>query len=465
LLKQLLREWRFMIARPIQLLFVFIAAIFYAAESRATTVYFQIGGLRYALAKQNLDQQPWDPFVIAYGLDAAQRGIAIDTLNNKILVATATIEGWPYALRFNLDGSGMEQILPGVELFGIDVDDVHRKLYWAESRSGRIQRSNLDGSGVETAVIVPISPGGPFPENPLVDPLNQKVYWTTRDAAGAGIHRSNLDGTEIETIFTAPAIDQFGIDIDPVEQKLYWTRSTSFSSPGVIERSNLDGSQVETVLNCCFDDSPSMIQIDPIARKMYFWDGINLFRGNLDATELEFLFETGRFALDVRPVPEPATLGLAAMGSLVLLFWQLRRRTTLERRLTPPQPLRARARALLARPGRPGGRGFGRGCTPTTHATRRCMSMHPTVVAPHPSPLPAGEGEQYARWPISPVDPSRGFGTIRRNARAPLAKSRLPRDAIENLAADGITKTRKNESTKDNRHLLSVSSFRPFGLS
>lgn len=52
----------------------------------------------------------------------------------------------------NLDGTGISTIATGVTkvVFGIGYDPVDNKVYWGDRTPGRIMRSNLDGSSVET---------------------------------------------------------------------------------------------------------------------------------------------------------------------------------------------------------------------------------------------------------------------------------------------------------------------------
>jgi hypothetical protein len=76
-------------------------------------------------------------------------------------------------------------------------------MYWADYGNG-IRRSNLDGSGVE--LLIPTI----FPFGLAVDTEGGKVYWSN----GPSIRRANLDGTGVETIITSGK-NVFGIDIDP----------------------------------------------------------------------------------------------------------------------------------------------------------------------------------------------------------------------------------------------------------
>ena len=66
-------------------------------------------------------------------------------------------------LRANLDGSNVETLVTGVNIWDLVLDEVGEKMYWMYwadywSPDGTIQRANLDGSNVETLVTGLFSP-------------------------------------------------------------------------------------------------------------------------------------------------------------------------------------------------------------------------------------------------------------------------------------------------------------------
>ena len=178
----------------------------------------------------------------------------------------------------NLNGTGVTELasIRAVPM-GIAVDDVNSKLYWTNSR-GRIQRANLDGSGIRNVlenlsgspmdialsggnaywtqddgsvrlvnlsgqkVVRDISTGSDTPGSLAI--ANGKVYWTEMTAAGGGtINSANLDGTgatQLASILAAPS----GIAVDIARSKLYWTNSR-----GRVQRANLNGSGIKTVVD------------------------------------------------------------------------------------------------------------------------------------------------------------------------------------------------------------------------
>ena len=105
-------------------------------------------------------------------------------------------------------------------------------LYWTDADGDRIQRSRLDGSGVEDVV----DSGLVNPRGLAVDEAAGKIYWT--DYGSDKIQRANLDGSQVEDLVTTGL--QIPLALDAGGGKLYWTDNGTDR----IQRSNLDGSQV-----------------------------------------------------------------------------------------------------------------------------------------------------------------------------------------------------------------------------
>ena len=137
--------------------------------------------------------------------------------------------------RANLDGSGVEDLVTSglSEPFGLDLDLGAGKMYWTDAGTAKIQRANLDGSGVEDLVTSGLSE--PFGD---LDLGAGKMYWT--DAGTAKIQRANLDGSGVEDLVTSPA----GLALDLGAFKMYWTDAGTAK----IQRANLDGSGVEDLV-------------------------------------------------------------------------------------------------------------------------------------------------------------------------------------------------------------------------
>ena len=117
----------------------------------------------------------------------------------------------------------------------VEADAPALMLYWTDADADRIQRSLLDGSGVEDV----IDSGLVNPRGLAVDEAAGKLYWT--DYGSDKIQRANLDGSQVEDLVTAGLRIPLGLALDTAGGKLYWTDNGSDK----IQRANLDGSEVE----------------------------------------------------------------------------------------------------------------------------------------------------------------------------------------------------------------------------
>jgi DNA-binding beta-propeller fold protein YncE len=156
---------------------------------------------------------------------------------------------------------------------GIAIDPVSGKMYWGDTGTRKIQRSNLDGSNIEDLVEVETY-------DLAIDLAAGKIYWTTSDT----IQRANLDGSNIEELVIG-LLFPTGIALDPAAGKMYWTDFLD----GTIQRANLDGSAVETLVSDL--ESPQGIALDTTAGKIYWTDDLDdtIQRANLDGSGVEIL--------------------------------------------------------------------------------------------------------------------------------------------------------------------------------
>ena len=67
-------------------------------------------------------------------------------------------------------------------------------MYWTDAGTDKIQRANLDGTGVQDLVT-----GLPDPYDIALDVTGGKMYWT--HPFTARIQRANLDGTGVEDLW------------------------------------------------------------------------------------------------------------------------------------------------------------------------------------------------------------------------------------------------------------------------
>lgn len=183
--------------------------------------------------------------------------------------------------RSNLDGTSVETIVSTGLLFprGLALDVAAGKLYFSDEGTNGIQRSNLDGSGAELVLVGSI--GEPW--GVAFDAAGGKLYWA--DAGTRKISRCNLDGTQVEHILEEPVEEAHGIAIHAAAGKMYWTDRLQQN----ISRSNLDGSNIETLIGSL--SGPRGIALDTAAGKMYWAERTSqrIRRANLDGTGSETL--------------------------------------------------------------------------------------------------------------------------------------------------------------------------------
>ena len=165
-------------------------------------------------------------------------------------------------VRLNLDGTGQTAILQdgGLQFRGLGIDLLNEKLYWGDIVNDRINRSNLDGSGIETVVNLGTGVGNIFDIE--IDAVNEKLYWSQQSSPGEdGIRRADLSGLNVQTVVSAqidaPETTARGFTLDPVNDKIYWG-----SSAGVTV-ANLDGSNRSLLVSNTNDVFDVVLGLDP----------------------------------------------------------------------------------------------------------------------------------------------------------------------------------------------------------
>ena len=227
------------------------------------------GGAIYGLVGANVQK-------FAPSVDNAMN-IAVDASNGKVYWTEQTGASSGTINSANLDGTSVTELTSILSVpMGIAVDATGSKLYWTNAR-GRIQRANLDGSGIQNVVqdlsgltdivvsngfiywtegrnsVRRVSMSGQKIVGDVAANLGTvgglavgggKVYWTEMTAAGGGtINSANADGNPGATVLTSVLATPMGIAVDTVGSKLYWTNAR-----GRVQRANLDGSGITNVV-------------------------------------------------------------------------------------------------------------------------------------------------------------------------------------------------------------------------
>ena len=272
------------------------AALFLGPFSvKAARVFFadQPAGTAGSLMSVNCDGTDQRTVITAAGVSDF-RGVAYHPPSGRVYYLDNGTAKRIYSIL--PDGTGQQEVLPLTATFNSDLEVDVGMLYWSETASGTIQRANLNGSDVATAV----SPGvGTFtaPYFMFLDPEGGYIYWgvTSESSTPSNFRRATFTG-DIDPNFsiTSPTRSR-DIAIDSTTQMAYWCDRQT----GAIYRRALAGGANETVIGNM--NAPHGIALDVEARKIYWADtgargnppsGLSprrVARCNFDGTEFENL--------------------------------------------------------------------------------------------------------------------------------------------------------------------------------
>ncbi len=255
--------------------------------------------------------------VIAEGLTYPYR-ITLDPVGGK-MYWTTTYDG--LVRRANLDGTGLETIvdLGGPSTTGIAVDGVGGKVYWAQAAS--VWSSNLDGS--DAVVLFEVGAPG-FIQDITLEPSTATIYLSNWNGLGYGrLQRANLDGSGLEDVL--PSVDQgpAGLAVDATSGKVYWASwDIDPFDNGAVRRANLDGSGIETLVDDIDADSLTL----DLSAGMAYWTVVDVFSGlgsiqraHLDGSGHEVLPFGTTLPAGVAFIPEPGALLLLALNAAILV--------------------------------------------------------------------------------------------------------------------------------------------------
>lgn len=133
-----------------------------------------------------------------------------------------------------LVGNNVEDIAPSVENV-VSLVVTSNRLYWVEktsNNSGRIRRSNLNGSNIQLIRDLSAAPAGI-----TVDTANNTIYLTNERGKVQAI---NIDGSGYVPNFVISLTDPTGIAVG--DGKVYW-----ITGDGTVQSANVDGSGVSTI--------------------------------------------------------------------------------------------------------------------------------------------------------------------------------------------------------------------------
>ena len=156
------------------------------------------------------------------------------------------------------------------------IDFEEEKLFWVEGATGKLWKSNFDGTNQEVLFDLPVSALNLIE----IDKTNQRIFYTVTND---GFIRSvNLDGSNPQIVVNDVGNAQ-GMDYDPFCDKIYWTEFNT----GTIKRASGDGTNVETILD--INSKPFDLVLDIDSGKLFFSDreSSDIFKANLDGSSLE----------------------------------------------------------------------------------------------------------------------------------------------------------------------------------
>ena len=135
------------------------------------------------------------------------------------------------------------------------------QLYWVDAVAGKIQRTYRDEHTVVEDVV---ASGLVSPRSIALDVAAGKMYWT--DSGERKIQRANLDGSGVEDLVTSEfgLLNPVSIALDLSARRMYWADR----SVGRIQSASLDGSGAVTVVAGLH--APYQLALDVAGGKMYW---------------------------------------------------------------------------------------------------------------------------------------------------------------------------------------------------
>ncbi|HEY1603636.1 MAG TPA: choice-of-anchor tandem repeat GloVer-containing protein [Pirellulales bacterium] len=270
----------------------------------------------------NLDGSDLQPLHTYAGLDGSSPVTLVgsklygttssDGANDRGTVFSMNLDGTGYQSLYSFDASnsgGSQLTLIGSKLYGIGETGTN-----FNNEAGTIYSINLDGTGIQTLHALP----GATASSQLTV-IGSTIYGTTPTPSNpalagpnASIFSMSLDGSNFQTLHSfAPGAFEPGFGVTSFDGKLFGSATSISTFDDQIFSINPDGSGFQQVLD--FKD------VDPALNIGYQVNGPLVPMGNSLLGPTNFSAFSGMvFALNV---PEPATLSMAILAAIGLLFF------------------------------------------------------------------------------------------------------------------------------------------------
>lgn len=207
--------------------------------------------------------------------------VKIDKVNKKIYWSNA---GSRELNRSDMDGTNVETLSRNsIEIKSIDFDYTNGKIYYGDINVAKIVSINFDGSG-EKYIYQNNSGGGVF--GLVLLPEINLIYFTS----GSSIYSSKLDGSNVVEILGNLKSPK-NLVYDKTKKELYFEEQP-FSTAGSIKKCDINGMNVSTIISTNIN-SPQGFQIDFNKQKIYWINGSNsnLYKANLDGSNEELVID------------------------------------------------------------------------------------------------------------------------------------------------------------------------------
>ena len=203
--------------------------------------------------------------------------LAIDMMGEKLYWTERTSNRTGRIRRSNLDGTNAQLVKELTSMpLDIALDSVGQKLY-VTNAWGKVQRLNLDGSNFQPNLITNLD----TPKSLALDASGGKIYWIEQIGKRSGkIQRANLDGTEVQLVKALTSLPR-GIALNNTSRKIYVTNAY-----GKVQRLNFAGFNYQP--NLITDlDSPEGIVVDGVSGKLYWTEQGGIHRANLNGKNIQ----------------------------------------------------------------------------------------------------------------------------------------------------------------------------------